>query len=112
LVFVIDAPFVAWFFYLNRIQGVTMATAKPKGPVKVTIGANSAVKLEAALRKGLTGSPAHITDEPPEPKKRPKNTSVELDAPTVAKFADHLRDKLVGSGAYIFPDDDDDKKKK
>ncbi len=80
-----------------------MATAKPKGPVKVTIGANSAVKLEAALRNGLTGSPAHITDEPPEPKKRPKNTSVELDAPTVAKFADHLRDKLVGSGAYISP---------
>lgn len=88
-----------------------MATAKPKGPVKVTIGAKSAVKLEAALRKGLTGSPAHIIDNPPDPKKRPKKASVELDASTVARFADHLRDKLVGSGAYIFPDDDDKKKK-
>lgn len=88
-----------------------MAKTKPKGPVKVTIGANSAVKLEAALREGLTGSPAYITDEPPEPKKKPKNTSIELDASTVAKFADHLRDKLVGSGAYIFPEDDDKNKK-
>lgn len=88
-----------------------MATAKPKRPVKVTIGAKSAVKLEAALRKGLTGSKAYIIDNPPEPKKRPKKASVELDASTVARFANHLRDKLVGSGAYIFPDDDDKKKK-
>ena len=81
-----------------------MATAKPKGPVKVTIDAGSAVKLEAALRKGLTGSPAHIIDVPPKPKPGPKKSmSVELDARMVARFANHLRKKVTASGAYIFP---------
>jgi hypothetical protein len=88
-----------------------MATAKPKAPVKVTIDPGSAVKLEAALRKGLTGSPAHIVDVPPKPKTSvKKSTSVELDARTVARFADHLRDKLTASGAYIFPDEAKKKK--
>jgi len=83
-----------------------MATAKPKAPVKVTIDAKSAVKLEAALRNGLTGSPAHITDQPPKPKSsKKKSTSVELDGRTVARFADHLRNKLGARGAYIFRDD-------
>jgi hypothetical protein len=81
-----------------------MATAKPKAPAKVTIDAGAAVKLEAALRNGLTGSPAHIVDVPPKPKPGPKkSTSVALDASTVARFANHLRDKLTASGAYIFP---------
>jgi hypothetical protein len=41
---------------------------------------------------------------PPKPKPGPKkSTSVALDAPTVARFANHLRDKLTASGAYIFP---------
>lgn len=85
-----------------------MATKKRKPPVKVTIGTKSAVKLEAALRKGLTGSPAYIIDNPPDPPKKPKKASVSLDARTVARFANHLRSQVVGSGAYIFPDDDDE----
>jgi hypothetical protein len=88
-----------------------MATTKPKAPVKVTIDAETAARLEAALRSGLTGSPAHIVDTPPKPKPGPKKSlSVELDAPTVARFADHLRDQLTASGAYIIRDEAKKKK--
>jgi hypothetical protein len=96
-----------------------MATKKPKGPVKVTIDEQSACNLEAALRAGLTGSPAHILDDPSKPikKKRPKKpATIQLDARTVARFADHLRKTLTASGAHIgndeVPDDSDTKKQK
>jgi len=98
-------------FYVNRFsQEVTMA-AKPKkkAPVKVPIDVKTAIKLEAKLRHGLIGSPAHIIDGPPSPLKHKKSTTVDLDGPTVARFADHLRKKLISSASYIF---DDDKKKK
>ena len=87
-----------------------MATAKPKkkAPAKVPIDAKTAVKLEAKLRDGLAGSPAHIIDGP-YPTKKTKSTTVDLDGPTVARFANHLRAKLIASAAYIF---DDSKKKK
>jgi hypothetical protein len=88
-----------------------MAKAKPKGPVRVTIDTRSAAKLERALRHGLCGSPAHIIEGPPNPKDIKKSASVDLDPSTVARFAEHLKDKLIASGAHIICDDDDKKKK-
>lgn len=82
-----------------------MATKKPKGPAKVTIDEQSAYNLEAALRAGLTGSPAHILDDPstpPSKKKRAKKpATVELDARTVARFVDHINKSLTASAAHI-----------
>ncbi len=95
-----------------------MATKKPKGPVKVTIDEQSACNLEAALRAGLTGSPAHILDDPSQPikKRKKKPATIQLDARTVARFADHLRKTLTASAAHIgngeVPDDSDTKKQK
>jgi hypothetical protein len=84
-------------------------TKKPKGPAKVTIDAQSANNLEGALRAGLTGSTAHILDDPSpseSQKKLKKPVKVELDARTVSRFVSYLKKTLIASGAYIGPDGD------
>ena len=88
-----------------------MAT-KSKPPAKVPIDTKTAVKLEAKLRNGLTGSPAHIIDGPAPEKKKTKSATIELDGATVARFADYLRRQLIASEAHIFEDGEEQKKKK
>lgn len=88
-----------------------MAKAKAKTRAKVGIDAKAAAKLEAVLRNGLTGSQAYIGEADDfKSKGKKKSTSVELDAATVARFANHLKSRLIASGGYIF--DDEPKKKK
>ena len=96
-----------------------MATKKPKGPAKITIDEQSAYNLEEALRAGLTGSSAHILDDASKPSKKKrskKSATVELDARTVERFADHINKSLEASGAHIgngeVPEEGEARKKK